>query len=267
MIVCPLISGSSGNCTYIESGKTRVLVDAGASGTELDSLLRSIGVEPKTLTALLVTHSHSDHYRGLGVMSRKYDLPIYGSVGVWDELMKRNFIGSVAARNIKTFKSVDCAELDLGGMKARFFPTPHDAYDSVGYVFSDDKVKFGFATDLGHVTPAVRECMTGCDAVLLEANYDRQMLIDGPYPYPLKKRILGPNGHLDNEDAAAFAVELAKAGVKQIYLGHLSEHNNTQEAAFRAVERAMLAAGIDPRKDCLVFMTRRYEPSRKLELL
>lgn len=267
MIVCPLLSGSSGNCTYVESGKTRVLIDAGGTGSSIVENLEKIGVDPHSLTALLATHSHSDHCKGLGIFSRRYKLPIHASIGVWDTLMKYNYIGRVSTCYMKPFNSIETRKiLDLGDIKASFFSTPHDSYDSVGYVLDDGKTKFGLATDLGHVTPLVRQKMFGCDVVLLEANYDRQMLIDGPYPYPLKQRILGPEGHLDNCDAGKFAVELAKNGTKHIFLAHLSEHNNTQELAFRTVEKIMLDSGVDPRNDCFVWMTRRYEPSRKLEL-
>lgn len=266
MIVCPLISGSSGNCTYVESGKTRVLIDAGAPGSNIEDLLRRIDVDPSSLTAILATHSHADHYKGIGVTSRRFDLPVYASIGVWDELMKNNLIGRIASKNIKVFRSVDGGALDIGDLQAVYFPTPHDAYDSVGYVLDNGKTKFGFATDLGHITPTVRKKMIDCDAALLEANYDYQMLIDGPYPYPLKRRIMGPEGHLDNKDAAAFAVDLAKQGMRYIFLGHLSEHNNTMNIAFHTVEDAMFAADVDPRKDCMVYMTKRYEPSRVLEL-
>lgn len=267
MIVCPLLSGSSGNATYVESGDARILVDCGGTGTQIENALRLIGVEPCKLTCLLVTHSHDDHVRGLGVMSRRYRLPIFASVGAWDEILKRNKIGSVDPKNIRVFQSEHaCKELDFGSISATFFATPHDAFDSVGYVLSDGKKKFGLATDFGRVTPGIRSSLMGCDVVLLEANYDVDMLWKGHYPYPLKVRIASDAGHLSNADAGDFAVELFKSGTRTIYLGHLSEHNNTQPIAYHTVEKAVVDAGIALRQDCMVYMTRRYEPSRIIEL-
>ncbi len=267
MTICPLLSGSSGNATYVASGSTRVLIDAGATGTQLENSLRQIGVDPRTLTCLLATHAHSDHISGLGVLSRRYRLPIYASIGVWDDLLKGDKIGRVPPCFIKVFRSINTdQELDLGELRAKYFSTPHDAYDSVGYVLTDGKKSFGLATDFGHVTPCIRSSLFGCDVVLLEANHDVEMLLNGPYPYPLKQRILSDEGHLSNEAAGRFAVELVKSGVKTIYLGHLSLHNNTQRLAYDAVKQALLDAGLETPRDVEVYMTRRDEPSRLLDL-
>lgn len=267
MIVCPLFSGSSGNCTYIEHGASRILVDCGGSGKQVENALRAIDVEPRQLTAIVVTHSHDDHIRGVGVLSRRYDLPVFASVGTWEEVMKRNKIGNVAAKNYRVFQSdVKEAVLDLGDLEARYFPTPHDAYDSVGYVFSDGKSTFGFATDVGYVTAKVRNALLGVDAALLEANYDEEMLWSGPYPEDLKARIASRTGHLSNVDAGSFAVELIQKGVKSLYLGHLSEHNNTPMIAECTVMDILGDSHIVPRKDCALEVARRYEPSRRLEL-
>jgi|BioPla2DNA2_1021312.scaffolds.fasta_scaffold47610_3 phosphoribosyl 1,2-cyclic phosphodiesterase len=264
MIVCPILSGSSGNATYIESGSTRVLVDAGGTGSAIEENLKKIGVDPRTLTCLLATHAHSDHIRGLGVLSRRYKLPIYASEGVWKQIDKGR-VGCIAACCMKRFCSVSKDALDLGDIEATYFSTPHDSYDSVGYVLSDGVSSFGIATDFGHVTPSIRARMKGCDVVLLEANYDYDMLMDGPYPYPLKERIMGPEGHLENREAGEFAVELIESGVKHIFLGHLSENNNTQELAYSTVRDVLIEGGVVLEQDCCVYMTRRYEPSRKLE--
>ena len=265
MIVCPILSGSSGNATYVESGSARVLIDAGGTGSAIENNLRKIGVDPRELTALLVTHAHDDHIRGLGVLSRRYNLPIYASEGVWKQI-ERGRLGRISTQFIKRFRSIVNDVLDLGDVKATYFSTPHDSYDAVGYVLSDGSTKFGLATDVGHVTPNMRERLSGCDVVLLEANYDYEMLVKGPYPYPLKQRILGPDGHLDNRDAGKFAVELVRSGVRHLFLGHLSENNHTQELEYYAVRDALLDAGVELEKDCRVYMTRRYDPSRKLVL-
>ena len=266
MIVCPLVSGSSGNATLVVGGGVSLLVDCGATGATIERALNSLGYNPRELTAVLVTHAHDDHVKGLGVISRRYNLPIYASVGAWEEIMKRDKIGTISAKNVRVFQSIKVNEpLCFGDLAARFFSTPHDAYDSVGYVFSDGKASFGLATDFGHVTPGIRSALHGCQVVLLESNYDEDMLWKGPYPYPLKTRIAGCYGHMSNPDAGDFAIELAQKGAQHIFLGHLSVHNNTQELAYHTVEEKLLAADVDPRRDCMVYMTRRYEPSRLLE--
>ncbi|MBQ9873117.1 MAG: MBL fold metallo-hydrolase [Thermoguttaceae bacterium] len=266
MIVCPLLSGSSGNATYVESGSSRVLIDAGASGAALEKNLRKIGVDPVSLTHILVTHAHDDHIRGVGVASRRYDLPVYASEGVWNEFANRSCVGRIMTRNMKVFHSSGSGALQLGDLTASYFSTPHDAYDSVGYVLSDGAVKFGLATDFGRVTPSIRQHLLGCDVVLLESNYDYDMLMNGPYPYDLKRRIRGPEGHLSNEEAGSFAVELARAGAKHIYLGHLSENNNNPRLAHKVVKTILEDAGVDLTRDCALHMTKRYEPSLKLIL-
>lgn len=267
MFVCPLVSGSSGNATYVAAGKTRILIDCGKSGRCLENCLRQIGVEPSSLTALLTTHAHFDHTQGLGVFSRKYNLPIYASIGTWDEMQKRGTLGEVAVRNMKIFQSDGPNRtLDLGDLEATFFSTPHDARDSVGYVLTDGRRKFALATDCGTVTETLRKRLVGADVVLLEANYDREMLTKGPYPYPLKQRILSDSGHLDNAEAGRFAVELVKSGVRRIFLGHLSKENNTPRIAYDAVAGILRDAGIEPNRDFEIYMTRRDEPSRATEL-
>ena len=173
--------------------------------------------------------------------------------------MNRGKAVGIAPKNVRVFQSNRGAKqpLDLGDLQASFFSTPHDAQDSVGYVVEDGRVSFGFATDLGRATPGVRRALCGCDVVLLEANYDEDMLVNGPYPYVLQERIRGPYGHLCNDESGDFAVELVRSGVKEIYLGHLSQHNNTPSLARRAVETALRSAQINPQSDCVVRMTRR----------
>ena len=267
MIVCPLFSGSSGNATYVEHGATRILVDCGGSGKQVENALRAIDVDPRGLSAIVVTHAHDDHVRGVGVLSRRYDLPVYASIGAWDEMTRRNKIGTVKTKNIRVFQSEKTSEeLDLGDLSARYFSTPHDADDSVGYVFSDGKTTFGFATDVGCVTASLRSALLGVDAALLEANYDVEMLWGGPYPEDLKARIASKRGHLSNVDAGAFAVELVKSGAKTLILGHLSEHNNTPFIAQCTATDALVDGGIRPQEDCVLEVARRYEPSCRLEL-
>lgn len=264
MFICPLVSGSSGNATYVASGKTRILIDCGKSGRHIETCLRQIGVDPKTLTHLLTTHAHTDHTQSLGVFSRKYDLPIYASLGTWDEMRQKGTLGTVAPKNVKIFQTnADDKTLDLGDLEATFFSTPHDACDSVGYLVADGKATFGLATDVGYVSATLRKRLVGADVVLLEANHDVETLQKGPYPFELKRRILGRYGHLCNDAAGEFAIELIRGGARRVFLGHLSKENNTPELAYRTVERVLRESGIEPQKDCEVYMTRRDEPSRE----
>ena len=266
MFVCPLFSGSSGNATYVASGSTRILVDCGVSCRAIENELKKLDVAFSSISAILVTHAHCDHIKGLEVASKRFRVPIYASEGTWNVLLGEYRVTSVKKENIRTFRSVgEKKPLDLGDVQARFFPTPHDAKDSVGYVLDDGKSKFGFATDLGRITAGVRQQLLGCDVVLLEANYDQEMLDNGPYPYPLKERIRGAYGHLSNDDSGKFAAELVQSGVKTLYLGHLSEHNNTVELAYRTVCNEILGEGVNPKSDCEIYMTRRREASRALE--
>ena len=268
MIICPLLSGSSGNATYVASGNARVLVDCGASGRAIETCLRKINVDPRTITHLLVTHAHSDHVCGLGVFSRRYNLPVYASVGAWEEILGQSRIGRIAKENIKVF-NVDSDEktLCLGDLSARFFSTPHDSKGSVGYVLSDNRVSFGIATDFGVVTEEIQKNLTGCRAVLLEANHDVDMLRNGPYPYVLQQRILSNYGHLSNVAAAAFAIRLVQTGARHVYLGHLSQENNTPEIALQTVLGALKDyAETNQPLEYSLYLARRYEPSFKLDL-
>ncbi len=265
MKVCPLFSGSSGNATLVESGSTRILVDCGVSCAALQRELAKVDATLDSIDAILITHAHDDHVRGLNVVAKRCDAPVYASVGTWAEMTQRGKAESVARKNQKIFYSPKPQPLELGDLQAHYFSTPHDADDSVGYVIQDDHSSFGFATDLGRVTPSVRSALVQCDVVLLEANYDETMLANGPYPYPLKERIRSPYGHLSNVDSGKFAVKLIQSGVEQIFLGHLSAHNNTIELAYKTVAKKLQDSGIDPKKDCAIYMTRRMEASRALE--
>ena len=235
----PLFSGSSGNAIYVGCGDTHILVDAGLSGTRIVNELAKIGLHPSQLSAILVTHEHSDHAQGVGILSRKFHLPIYATEGTWDGMGGK--IGSVDAH----FRCILQPEQDfyMGGMNIMPFTTPHDANQPGGYVFESAGGKFAIATDLGCIKKGWFNHVRGADAVLLESNYDPDMLQAGPYPYDLKRRILGNRGHLCNDDAGSCALELVKAGARHIVLGHLSKENNFPELARRCTEDALAAGG------------------------
>ena len=249
----PLFSGSSGNATYVGCDDAQILVDAGLSGTRITQELRKVGVDPSGLDAILVTHEHSDHIKGIGILSRKYDLPVYASEGTWREMAGK--IGAVAAKNIRIFEPGQ--DFFIGSIDVTPFPTPHDAAQPVGYTFEIAGAKLAIATDLGSVRDSWMKYILGSDAVILESNFDPGMLQTGPYPYDLQKRIMGRHGHLSNDDASEVASELVRAGTRQIVLGHLSKENNYPELALKCCELAFAQAGLVPDRDARIIVASR----------
>ena len=248
---CPLFSGSSGNAVYVSSGEVRLLVDAGVSGQRTKQALQSIGVMPEQLTAILVTHEHADHTMGVGVLSRRYNLPVYATSDTWCAMMPR--LGAIEARNVREFQSG--SDFYIGDMGVVPFPIPHDAADPVGFSFEARGIKVSVATDLGFIREDWLSCVEGSDILLLEANHDVDMLKAGPYPYDLKHRILSRKGHLSNEDAGRAAVKLISRGVRHFMLGHLSAENNFPELALQTVCGALRDEGAAPGQDVRVELT------------
>ena len=245
LMFSPLYSGSSGNAVVVGCDGGHLLVDAGLSGTRITQGLASIGLTGGDLMGILVTHEHVDHIRGIGVLSRKFDLPIFATAGTWEAMASK--VGAVAEKNMRILEPE--VSFFLGPIEVMAFSTPHDAADSVGYSFELNGARFALATDIGCVRDGWLKHVMGADAVLLESNYDPDMLQAGPYPYDLKKRILSKRGHLSNDDAGATAVKLIESGARQIVLGHLSKENNFPELALKCTEMALESAGIIPGED------------------
>lgn len=238
MTFCPLYSGSSGNCSYVACGDTRLLIDAGKSGKMIAEALDDIGVDPATLNGLLITHEHSDHISGAGVLARRYHLPVYATAGTWAAMDGK--LGRIAPEQ----RVVIDAQSDfyLGSLGIVPFSIPHDAADPVGYHLWAGSCSLSFATDIGHMTKSVFSEISGSSLVLLESNHDPNMLMcNDHYSAALKRRILGNRGHLSNDACAEVLVKLAESGVRNIILGHLSGENNTPELALNtSVTRAEL---------------------------
>ena len=232
---CSLFSGSSGNSIYIEVNGTKILFDAGLSGVKIEKALGTIGVTADELSAVFVSHEHIDHVRGVGVLSRRYNLPVYANEKTW--MAMESLVGKVDSENICYFETG--ADLEIGEAKVRAFSTPHDAAESVGFCVSDGEKRVAIATDIGHMTDGILNCLIGCELVLLESNHDLRMLEVGPYPYPLKRRIQGDFGHLSNDAAGEVAVRLAKSGTKRLFLGHLSQENNYPELAYITTQNCL----------------------------
>jgi phosphoribosyl 1,2-cyclic phosphodiesterase len=234
----PLFSGSSGNATLVSGGGTNILVDAGVNGKNIDYALNALKFDPSKLDAILITHEHSDHVIGAGVISRRYNIPIYANRSTWNAF--GNKIGSIALDHQREFFD----SFYIKEMLVEPYSIPHDAADPVCYSLSTGSSKISIATDLGHFTKRLLAKFENSDVVLLESNHDIDMLNRGPYPPYLKKRILGTKGHLSNEMAASAAYELARLGVRGIMLAHLSEKNNTESIAYKTVSDYLDQKGV-----------------------
>lgn len=226
-------SGSSGNCALLSFGSTHILLDAGISYRRIRQNLALSGLTPDSLSAVLLTHEHSDHIAGLTTMLKRCAVPLLAPRTLANHL-RRCVVGAEGR-----VREVPVGEpFPLGGVMLRAFHTPHDTDESVGWRVEGQEC-FALATDMGCLTEEVRTGLLGADVVLIEANHDVDMLCTGPYPPSLKRRILSDRGHLSNENCGVLAAFLADRGTKQIVLGHLSRENNTPEKAFRTVRTAL----------------------------
>ena len=249
-----LISGSSGNCSLLSYRNTNILVDCGMSGKRLDELLSELNLSGIDLDAILVTHEHIDHISGIGVASRKYNLPIYAT----EQTHLAMNIGRISDENIKVIEPD--RPFEIGTVTADAFSIPHDAADPVGYRFYCGKDKFSVATDIGTMTDELFDSISGSKAVILEANHDIDMLLNGSYSEPLKRRILGNFGHMSNELSAKTALALVNRGTTQIMLSHLSDENNTPELAYKTVSERLKNGGVKD-SDVQLIVANRYEVS------
>ncbi len=230
MLAYTLFSGSSGNCTYIKSGKTEILIDAGRAERAIELALNSIGSSLQNISDIFVTHEHSDHIAGLEQISKKHNIPVHITYPSYDKLVReKSYLKRSALRHDVEF-SVNTGELSVSS-----FRIPHDSAQNVGYVISDGSARLGTATDMGHVTEDIAYALRHCNYVILEANHDIEMLKNGSYPPFLKERILSENGHLSNKNTARLACYLSENGTKHLTLAHLSRENNTEELARNTV--------------------------------
>lgn len=230
-----LASGSSGNSIYIESDKTKLLVDCGLTGKKTEGLLKQINRRPEDLDAILVSHEHTDHIHGVGVMSRKYDLDIYANEKTWQAMAKK--LGKIKTEHKYLF-NVD--ELrTIGDIDILSFGVSHDAIDPQFYTLQKNDKQFVVLTDTGYVSDRMRDALKNADAYLIETNHDTSMLRMGKYPWSLKQRILSDKGHLSNEEGALAMTDMIGDKTKRIYLGHLSRENNMKEIARDTVEEVL----------------------------
>ncbi|RBP44011.1 MBL fold metallo-hydrolase [Garciella nitratireducens] len=262
MKICSIASGSSGNCIYVEELKTKVLIDIGISGKKVTDSLSKIGVDGKEIDGILVTHDHEDHIKGVGILSRKYDIPIYANQGTWEVMKDR--IGKISSKNIKYFDSR--TSFTIKDVYIESFSTSHDAKDPVGFSIYGENKKMSIATDLGYINKEIFEKLYGADMLLLEANHDVEMLKAGPYPYYLKRRILGEEGHLSNESAGKALIHLVEKGLKRVLLAHLSQKNNFPELAYQTVYNILTEHKIKVGKDIKMDVAHRESMSEVYSL-
>ena len=236
--VSVLASGSRGNATYVSDGHTAILLDAGLSGVEIQRRMDAKGLDPALLQAILVSHEHADHIHGVGVLSRRFGLTVHIS----DATYKASKKGLGRLAGVRPFV---CGEaFSIGTLAIHPFSISHDAIDPAGFTISGGRCKVGFATDLGVVTGLVREHLQACNILVLEANHDPEMLVDGPYPWPLKQRIRGRSGHLSNDDTASLLENLLHDKLRHVVLAHLSEENNTPEMARQIIDPLLDGNGV-----------------------
>lgn len=261
MKFCSLYSGSSGNSIFIASENSKILVDAGLPGKHIESALSEIGENPKEIDGIFVTHEHIDHVKGVGVLSRKYDIPIYANEPTWNSMLAS--IGQIKEHNIKIIdeKTVSIRDLEVTGYRIS-----HDAVMPAGYSVVCKNKKVCVATDLGYFSEEVKVALMDADVILLESNHDVEMLKFGPYPYNLKRRILSDVGHLSNEDCGKAIVEIMGGKKKIIALGHLSKTNNYPDLALKTVVNVLNENGISTEKDIVVTMAKRDMPSVYLDI-
>jgi phosphoribosyl 1,2-cyclic phosphodiesterase len=230
--VCVLGSGSRGNAIYVSDGITSVLVDAGLSAREIDRRMRSRGLDPSSLSAILITHEHSDHIRGVVRLVRRYRIPVHLTAGTLQE--------ATELRDLPEVYPFACgSEMRIHTLTVRPFSIAHDARDPAGFTIGANGCRLGIATDLGHVTSMVREHLRGCQMLVLEANHDPRMLMEGPYPWFLKQRIRSRTGHLSNQETCNLLAEILHPALEQVVLAHLSETNNTPAKALAEVSTLM----------------------------
>ena len=263
MVFCSLYSGSSGNSMFITSDKAKILIDAGLPGKKIDEALKAINEETKNIDGIFITHEHSDHIKGVGVLSRKYDIPIYANANTWSAM--ESSLGKIKEHNIKVIDKRSVTE--IGDLSIKAFNIPHDAAAPMGYTVSDGKKNISVATDFGTFTREIYDNIKDSEVILLESNHDINMLKFGPYPYSLKRRILSEIGHLSNEDCGNAIVELVKCGSnKKVILGHLSNTNNQPDLAYATVLDVLNDSGIKLNEDIILTMANRHNPSSYIEI-
>lgn len=238
---CSLYSGSSGNSLFIETENSKLLVDAGVSCKKIENALQDINIDPSSIDGILVTHEHTDHIQGLGTLSKKFDLPVFVNQKTLDAMPKQK--DKLLSKNIKIFNVNE--NFEIGDLKIHPFSIPHDAVNPCGFNIYKGNKKISIATDIGHMTNDVLKNLEESLFIMLESNYDPEVLKSSPYPFVLKSRIASPMGHLPNEMAGKTISHLLKSGLKKAMLGHLSKESNFPELAYQTVIDELISNNYD----------------------
>lgn len=237
-----LASGSTGNSLLVANEQAKVLVDAGLSMKKIEQLMQERDVHGKELDAILITHEHSDHIKGVGALARKYDLPVYANEKTWEALNKH--LGELAEDKRVVMETGEMLEFGSGSLQIEAYSISHDAADPVGYCFYDGEQKLSLATDLGYVSSKVKEKISDSNALILESNHDVEMLRVGHYPWNIKRRIMGDTGHLSNDAAGQALCEMISERTESVYLAHLSRDHNLMDLAKLTVNNVLEEGGL-----------------------
>lgn len=260
-----LASGSSGNSTYVETDDARLLIDVGVSLKQIQQALEEIAVAGETLDAILVTHEHVDHIKGLGAVARKFKLPIYATEETWgalDQMEKK--IGALDPGQRKILDKSKSTHFQT--LKVEPFEISHDCADPVGFCFYEGETKLALATDLGYVSQRIMNTIQDADAYILETNHDPEMVRVGPYPWHLKRRVLGDKGHLSNEAAAEALLEVMTTSTRHVFLAHQSHQNNMPELADLTVRGRLRKNGVRVGEEIELYQTYRDKPTRLMKI-
>lgn len=258
-------SGSSGNCYFLQTANDALLIDSGVGIRTIKKYLREYNLKLDDVKRILITHDHADHIRSVGVLSQEHNLPVYAIREVHAGIQRNYCVTKkVPAENAKMIERGVC--IKLGDFSVTPFAVPHDSSGNVGYRLEVEGITFCLMTDVGHITEEMKQYIGEANYLVLEANYDKEMLATGPYPVHLKERIRGGNGHLSNLECAEAIANYATQKLKHVWLCHLSEENNHPILALKTVEQTLRSYGLIPGKDFMVEDLKRKTPSKLYEL-
>jgi phosphoribosyl 1,2-cyclic phosphodiesterase len=259
---CSLSSGSSGNCYYLGNESHGILIDAGISASAIRKFLKDMGISMQTIMGVLVTHNHSDHIRGLEVLTRKNNLPVFTTNKIWESISSKIKISRDCIREIPLQQKFNISGLDIEA-----FPVHHDAPETIGFHICAGDKKATIATDLGYICPTAASYIKAANLLVIESNYDEKMLTNGNYPYFLKTRIKSDHGHLSNHQTSAFLADIFSDNLNHICLAHLSKNNNTPEKVLQTLKQTFSERGISLNGQQQISILNRHMPTKMIKLI
>jgi phosphoribosyl 1,2-cyclic phosphodiesterase len=260
---CSLSSGSSGNCYYLGNESTGILIDAGIPAGTIRKFLKNKGISMQTIMGVLVPHMHTDHIRGLEVLTRKNNLPVFTTQKIWKSILSRQNLNSGTIVHEIGLQQ----QFHLAGFDIEAFPVSHDAPETIGFHICTEDYKTTIATDLGHICQTSAPYIKAANLLVLESNYDEKMLMGGAYPHFLKARILSDHGHLGNHQSATFLADIVGENLQHICLAHLSNKNNTPDLALQTLEKTFTERGISTNGQLQISILSRHMPSELISLI